>query len=143
MQVRPPGRQRALARRSRLADSAAGSRAQLLYVAGITVCMALSLRIVLGTTMLTMLGPGKALRGPDGSMHVSVDGMLDEFERIGLTFHATIYSFMFTLLVFVWTNSSHTFAGAPPPPPPCLTRSAGFTTGTLLSPLWTIALAAA
>lgn len=47
---------------------------QFCYVGGITVCMSLSLKIVLGTTMLTMLGPGKALRGPDGSMHSAVDG---------------------------------------------------------------------
>ena len=49
--------------------------AQFLYILGIVVCMCLSLKNVLGTTMLTMLGPGKALRGPDGSMHTAVDGM--------------------------------------------------------------------
>lgn len=49
---------------------------QFLYISGIVVCMCLSLRNVLGTTMLTMLGPGKALRGPDGSMHTAVDGTL-------------------------------------------------------------------
>ena len=46
--------------------------------------MCFALRNVFGTTMLTMLGPGKALRGPDGSMHAAVDGMLDCFQEIAL-----------------------------------------------------------
>ena len=65
---------------------------QVLYCLGITVVLGFSLRVVLGTTMLTMLGPGKALRGPDGSMHSAVDGMLDEFEGIAITFHSCIHS---------------------------------------------------
>ena len=49
---------------------------QFLYICGLVTCMCLSCAMF-GTTMLTMLGPGKALRGPDGSMHAAVDGMLD------------------------------------------------------------------
>eukprot|EP00966_Prymnesium_polylepis_P145815 3368287-Prymnesium_polylepis.1 len=44
--------------------------------------MSMSLKIVLGTTMLTMLGPGKALRGPDGSMHSAVDGAAHTTPRV-------------------------------------------------------------
>ena len=64
---------------------------QFLYICGLVICMCLSLRNVFGTTMLTMLGPGKALRGPDGSMHSAVDGMLESFEGIIQVRHLSIY----------------------------------------------------
>ena len=70
-------------------DSPTGQ--QFLYICGLVVCMCLSLRNVFGTTMLTMLGPGKALRGPDGSMHSAVDGMLESFEGIIQVQHLSIY----------------------------------------------------
>lgn len=75
---------------------------QFFYISGLTVCMGLSLRNVLGTTLLTMLGPGKALRGPDGSMHSAVDGMLDSFEGIVIVQHLTIYTFMVTTIAYSW-----------------------------------------
>ncbi|KAL1527317.1 hypothetical protein AB1Y20_015988 [Prymnesium parvum] len=84
---------------------------QLCYATMTIVSMSLSLRIVLGTTMLTMLGPGKALRGPDGSMHSAVDGMLDEYEKIALAFHGTIWSFMLTAIAFAWTAATRTVLG--------------------------------
>ena len=64
---------------------------QFFYICGLVMVMCLSLRNVFGTTMLTMLGPGKALRGPDGSMHSAVDGMLDSFEGIVKVQHLSIY----------------------------------------------------
>ena len=79
---------------------------QILYITGLVVCMCLSLRNVFGTTLLTMLGPGKALRGPDGSMHSAVDGMLDCFEGIVIVQHLTIYSFMLTAIVYFWGAAS-------------------------------------
>ena len=79
---------------------------QFLYITGLVVCMCLSLRNVFGTTLLTMLGPGKALRGPDGSMHTAVDGMLDAFEGIVIVQHLTIYSFMLTAVVYSWGAAS-------------------------------------
>lgn len=79
---------------------------QFLYICGLVACMCLSLRNVFGTTMLTMLGPGKALRGPDGSMHSAVDGMLDSFEGIVYVQHLSIYSFMATTMVYSWTAAT-------------------------------------
>ena len=52
------------------------------------------------------LGPGKALRGPDGSMHTAVDGMLESFEEIDVVQHLTIYSFMATVCAFGWGAAS-------------------------------------
>ena len=53
---------------------------RFLYDLGNLVCMCLSLQVVVGTTALSMLCPGLALRGPEGSIHEAVDGMLDEFQ---------------------------------------------------------------
>ena len=79
---------------------------QFLYIAGLVMVMCLSLRNVFGTTLLTMLGPGKALRGPDGSMHSAVDGMLDSFEGIVKVQHISIYAFMATTVVYSWGAAS-------------------------------------
>mmetsp|Transcript_38096 Transcript_38096/g.76344 ORF Transcript_38096/g.76344 Transcript_38096/m.76344 type:complete len:287 (-) Transcript_38096:283-1143(-) len=79
---------------------------QFCYISGVVICMCLSLRNVLGTTMLTMLGPGKALRGPDGSMHSAVDGMLEAFEGIATVLHLTIWTFMLTTFFFSWGAAS-------------------------------------
>jgi hypothetical protein len=80
---------------------------QLFYVTGLVCVMCLSLRNVFGTTMLTMLGPGKALRGPDGSMHSAVDGMLDAFEGIIRVQHLSIYVFIVTVFFYSWGAASN------------------------------------
>jgi len=47
-------------------------------------------RLVMATTAITMLGPGLALRGPDGSMNLAVDGILFEFELLYRLLNLTI-----------------------------------------------------
>jgi hypothetical protein len=41
---------------------------------------------VVSTTLLAMLGPGYALRGPDGSMHTAVDAMVGEYRNAFFAF---------------------------------------------------------
>lgn len=60
---------------------------QTFYTLSLTVCMSLSLSTVMSTTAISMLGPGLALRGPDGSMHSAVDGILIEFKSISRQVH--------------------------------------------------------
>ena len=48
----------------------------------------------------------QALRGPDGSMHETVDGMLEEFEKASISFQGCLYSFVFCLLVYAWSQAS-------------------------------------
>lgn len=60
---------------------------QTFYTLFLTVCMSLSLSTVMSTTAISMLGPGLALRGPDGSMHSAVDGILIEFKYISRQVH--------------------------------------------------------
>lgn len=76
---------------------------QAMYVMGNVISMYLALRAMTGTTMIAMFGPGKALRGPDGSMHETVDAMLEEFEKAGISFQGCLYSFVFCLLVYAWS----------------------------------------
>jgi hypothetical protein len=59
--------------------------------------------------MLTMLGPGMALRGPEGSMHKAVDGMKDEFETIATAFHLNMYVFMLIMCAYAWSARSRTY----------------------------------
>ena len=80
--------------------------AQVLVATGMTIVMCLSLRNVLGTTMLSMLGPGKALRGPEGSIHSAVDSMLDEFDGILSTLLRTVFSLMCVLIAYSWGAAS-------------------------------------
>lgn len=39
-------------------------------------------------------------------------GMLDEFERIGVTFHVTIWTFMLCAIFFAFTSATRTLMGA-------------------------------
>jgi len=41
--------------------------------------------VVLEIESGTPRGPCQALRGPEGSMHETVDGMLEEFEKAGIS----------------------------------------------------------
>ena len=50
-----------------------------LYLCVTTAAMGFELIAVLNSTLCSMLGPGLALRGPDGSMHRAVDGLMLEW----------------------------------------------------------------
>ena len=49
------------------------------YLCVTTMAMGFELIAVLNSTLCSMLGPGLALRGPDGSMHRAVDGLMLEW----------------------------------------------------------------
>ena len=64
--------------------------------------LGLQLITMVSTTLLSMLAPGLALRGPDGSMHTAVDGMVDEYRR---SFYCFILGMVCThgaAVFFVW-----------------------------------------
>ena len=64
---------------------------RLMYLTCAVSALGLQLITVVSTTLLSMLGPGLALRGPDGSMHTAVDGMVDEYRN-------AFYTFLFGML---------------------------------------------
>lgn len=75
---------------------------KLLYLLFTTGAMSCELIAVLNTTLLSMLGPGLALRGPDGSMHKAVDGMMYEYRKAFFTFGLGLIAFHFSALLFGW-----------------------------------------
>ena len=75
---------------------------KLLYLLVTTVAMCLELIAVMNTTLLSMMGPGLALRGPDGSMHPAVDGMIEEYQYAYLNFVLGLIAFHFAAALFGW-----------------------------------------
>ncbi|KAG8466854.1 hypothetical protein KFE25_008233 [Diacronema lutheri] len=70
-----------------------------------TVCtMTVHLIALFNSTMCAMLGPGLALRGPDGSMHKAVDGMMVEYRVCFLFFVSGVVFFHFSAMLFTWTQ---------------------------------------
>jgi len=64
-----------------------------LYLCVTTAAMGFELIAVLNSTLCSMLGPGLALRGPDGSMHRAVDGLMLEYRLTFLFFTAGLVPF--------------------------------------------------
>ena len=75
---------------------------KLLYLLVTTTAMCLELIAVMNTTLLSMMGPGLALRGPDGSMHPAVDGMIEEYQYAYLNFVLGLIAFHFSAALFGW-----------------------------------------
>ena len=71
--------------------------AKLVYLFVTTTAMCLELVAVAITTLLSLLGPGLAIRGPDGSVHHAVDGMVDQ-EHLDRVILASIVDFSATKL---------------------------------------------
>ena len=58
----------------------------LCYLCFSVASLGFQLLSVVSTTLLAMLGPGLALRGPDGSMHSAVDAMVGEYRNAFFAF---------------------------------------------------------
>ena len=56
----------------------------------------------MNTTLLSMMGPGLALRGPDGSMHPAVEGMVFEYNTAYICFVLGLIAFHFSAALFAW-----------------------------------------
>lgn len=69
------------------------------------------LTIVIGS-LCSMLGPGLALRGPDGpaSMHRAVDVMRDESLHCFYCFILQLFFFHISSFILMWLLYSHTVA---------------------------------
>ena len=75
---------------------------RLLFLVATVAALGLQLSTVVSTTLLSMLAPGLALRGPEGAMHRAVDGMLDEYRLALLTLIVGILCIYFAAACFVW-----------------------------------------
>ena len=72
------------------------------YLIVTSTAMCLELIAVMSTTLLSMMGPGLALRGPDGSVHPAVDGMMEEYRSAYLNFLLGLIAFHFSAAIFGW-----------------------------------------
>jgi len=80
---------------------------KLAYLLVTTTAMCFELIAVLNTTLLSMMGPGLALRGPDGSMHPAVDGMMFEYRTAYYSFVLGLVFFHFSAALFSWLIYVH------------------------------------
>lgn len=76
------------------------------YLCVTTMAMGFELIAVLNSTLCSMLGPGLALRGPDGSMHRAVDGLMLEYRLTFLFFVMGLIAFHASALLFAWLEFS-------------------------------------
>lgn len=76
------------------------------YLCVTTMAMGFELIAVLNSTLCSMLGPGLALRGPDGSMHRAVDGLMLEYRLTFLFFVMGLLAFHVSALLFAWLEFS-------------------------------------
>jgi hypothetical protein len=92
---------------------------KLMYLTCAVSALGLQLITVVSTTLLSMLGPGLALRGPDGSMHTAVDGMVDEYRNAFYTFLFGMLATLAAGALYCWLMfpameaSIHTTSAAP------------------------------
>jgi len=77
-----------------------------LYLCVTTAAMGFELIAVLNSTLCSMLGPGLALRGPDGSMHRAVDGLMLEYRLTFVFFTMGLVAFHVSALLFAWLEFS-------------------------------------
>ena len=87
---------------------------RLLYLSVTVMAMCFEIIAVLNTTLLAIVGPGLALRGPDGSMHPAVDGMMAEYKHALSCFKLGLVCFHLSAGLFGWIM----FGCAPPPAAP-------------------------
>ncbi|KAG8462380.1 hypothetical protein KFE25_012200 [Diacronema lutheri] len=81
-------------------DGDVGTPMQMLYTAVTATAMTVELIALFNATMCAMLGPGLALRGPDGSMHRAVDGLTIEYRICFLFFALGVLAFFLSALLY-------------------------------------------
>jgi hypothetical protein len=83
-------------------DLEANVGVQTLYLVVTTLIMGLELLTVVNATLCAILGPGLALRGPDGSMHNAVNGMMTHYKFTFACFTCGLLCFHVSALLYAW-----------------------------------------
>ena len=91
-------------------DSNASALMQTFYLVVTTLIMGLELLTVVNATLCAILGPGLALRGPDGSMHNAVQGMTTHYRFTLTCFSLGLICFMLSALLYSWMQFDWTLA---------------------------------
>ena len=91
-------------------DSNSDAAIQTMYLVVTTLIMGLELLTVVNATLCAILGPGLALRGPDGSMHNAVQGMTTHYRFTLTCFSLGLICFMLSALLYSWMQFDWTLA---------------------------------
>mmetsp|Transcript_10382 Transcript_10382/g.26984 ORF Transcript_10382/g.26984 Transcript_10382/m.26984 type:complete len:217 (-) Transcript_10382:239-889(-) len=83
-------------------EADANEYVQAVYLVVTTLIMGLQMLTVVNATLVAILGPGLALRGPDGSMHTAVDGMMTHYRFTFASFSLGLVCFQFSALLYHW-----------------------------------------
>jgi len=75
-----------------------------IYLLFTVASLGLQLGVMVSTSLLAMLAPGLALRGPDGSMNVAVDHMISEYRSAFKKLLLGIITLHGSTICFVWLS---------------------------------------
>ncbi|KAG8464622.1 hypothetical protein KFE25_009990 [Diacronema lutheri] len=73
-----------------------------IYMTCITSAMGFAFTSLINSMMASMLGPGYALRGPEGSYHHATESMMYEYKIVGLNLLLAMNMFYFAAFAYVW-----------------------------------------
>mmetsp|Transcript_1016 Transcript_1016/g.2888 ORF Transcript_1016/g.2888 Transcript_1016/m.2888 type:complete len:196 (+) Transcript_1016:91-678(+) len=80
----------------------AGFYTEHAYPVVLSVLISLTLLALFILTLTTMLGPGLALRGPDGSVHVAIEAMMLEYRTACFYFGLAVVAFHLMVITYAW-----------------------------------------
>lgn len=80
----------------------AHSKLKLAYILVTTAAMSCEVNAVVNTTLLSVLGPGLALRGKDGSMHQAIESMMRGYRRAFISCALGLIGCQVSALLWGW-----------------------------------------
>lgn len=84
----------------------ASQASQAAYVFSLTVVQGLAFHVSFGATLITILGPGRALRCSElGDMHIAVDSMREESKHVRQMLLTTVYGCMAVMVTYAWLGT--------------------------------------
>lgn len=85
-------------------DRTYGEHTQALWLISIVLSMTLEIGAVVKSMQLSILGPGLALRGPEGSVARAIMVMRDEYKKVNALFYAGLANIHLSVGVFIWAE---------------------------------------
>lgn len=73
-----------------------------IYMSLVTCAMGFAFTSLINSMMASMLGPGYALRGPEGSYHHATESMMYEYKLVALNLLLAMSSFYFAAVAYVF-----------------------------------------
>ena len=83
-----------------------------LYLLFTVAALGLQLASIVSTTLLAMVAPGLALRGPDGSMNQAIDSLIGEYRTAFFQLLCGLFALHLSVISFAWLRFDY-FPEAP------------------------------